>query len=247
MTFEDNFSRQAGQYALHRPVYPERLFAFIAEQAPALERAWDCATGNGQAAHGMAAHVREVIATDASSDQIAHARPHERIHYRVAPADASGLPAGSVDIVTIATALHWLDLDRFYAEVHRVLKPGGVLAAWSYFGQTVGRDIDPILTRYSREIVGPYWSPRIVKVHGTYNDLPFPFEEIEAPPFVIEVEWSAGDILGYLGSWSATQKFIEVNGEHPLNHIREELEHAWGNGLRTVRWPLTMRIGRTPC
>ncbi|MBS1912036.1 MAG: class I SAM-dependent methyltransferase [Bacteroidetes bacterium] len=246
MTFEDNFSRQAGQYALHRPVYPEGLFAFIAEKAPALERAWDCATGNGQAAHGMAGYVREVIATDASSDQIAHARPHERIRYRVAPADASGLPCGSVDIVTIATALHWLDLDRFFAEVHRVLKPGGVLAAWSYFGHTVGSDIDPILTRYSREIVGPYWSPRIVKVHGTYRDLPFPFEEIDAPPFVIEVEWSARDILGYLGSWSATQKFIEVNGEHPLNQIREELERAWGNGLRTVRWPLTMRIGRTP-
>lgn len=243
MMFEDNFSRQARAYAQHRPVYPDTIFAFIASNAPALERAWDCATGNGQAAHGMVRHVREVVATDASSDQIAHARPHDRIHYRVAPAEASGLEDHSVDIVTIATAMHWLNLDLFYAEVKRVLKPGGLFAAWSYFNQTIDDEIDPIVARYSRQIVGPYWSPRIVEVRGTYRDLPFPFEEIVPPPFEINVEWSVADLLGYLSSWSATQKFIEVNGRHPLDEVREELESAWGDGVRTVRWPLTMRIG----
>lgn len=244
--FEDNFSRQAREYARHRPSYPPELFAFIAACAPAHETAWDCGTGNGQAARGMANHFAHVIATDASSNQIAQAEPHERISFHVAPAERSGLAAESIDALSVATAMHWFNLEGFYAEARRVLRPGGVIAVWSYFNHSVDERIDPVVKRFGHEIVGPYWSEKLRAVNRSYASLPFPFEEIEHPAYVIEASWSLNDLVGYLCSWSATQKFIEAHGRHPIEEIRAELADAWGpeETRHTVRWPLTMRVGR---
>jgi hypothetical protein len=80
LTFKDYFSRQSGQYTLFRPRYPRELFHFLAATAPDRQRAWDCGTGNGQAAVDLAADFSEVIATDPSERQIAHALPHDRVH-----------------------------------------------------------------------------------------------------------------------------------------------------------------------
>src|SRR4051812_19118878 len=126
----DHFSRQAAGYSVYRPSYPDALFDFVAGLAPARRRAWDCATGNGQAAVGLARLFESVVATDASAAQIAHAHRHPRVAYRVAPAESSGLEAGTIDLVTVAQAAHWLDLDAFYEEVRRVLVPGGAIALW---------------------------------------------------------------------------------------------------------------------
>ncbi|NJN88139.1 MAG: class I SAM-dependent methyltransferase [Leptolyngbyaceae cyanobacterium SL_7_1] len=124
-TFKDHFSDHAQNYAKYRPGYPTVLFDYLATLVERPEVAWDCATGNGQAALGLAAHFPTVYATDASAEQIAHAFPHERIHYRVASAESSGLANCSVDLVTVGLALHWFDRERFYQEVQRVVKPGG--------------------------------------------------------------------------------------------------------------------------
>jgi ubiquinone/menaquinone biosynthesis C-methylase UbiE len=246
MDFEDNFSKQAATYAQHRPRYPEALFSWLASIAPGNELAWDCATGNGQAAHCLAACFDRVIATDASAEQIANAEPHPRIEYRVATAESSGIEAGSADLITVATALHWFDIEAFYQEARRVLRPGGVVAAWVYSRNEIDRTIDPLLQRYAREIVGPYWSERITLVNEEYRTISFPFEEIQAPRLAVEVEWSLDDLLGYLESWSSTQKFKEVHGSDPLDQIRDDLATAWGPAetRRLVRGPLHMRVGR---
>ena len=98
MNFEDHFSDRAAQYAEYRPLYPEALFDFVAGLTPNHRVALDCGTGNGQAATGLANHFERVIATDASAQQIRNASTHPRIEYRVAPAEASGLPDGSVSL-----------------------------------------------------------------------------------------------------------------------------------------------------
>src|SRR6266498_1141048 len=86
MTFKDHFSKQAADYANFRPRYPRELFEYLGSVAPSRALAWDCATGNGQAAVELAEVFDRVIATDASEKQIANAEPHDRVEYRIASA-----------------------------------------------------------------------------------------------------------------------------------------------------------------
>ena len=245
--FPDNFSDQSAAYSRHRPRYPARLFAHVASLAPATEHAWDCATGNGQAAHGLAEHFTEVIATDASESQLENAAPHPRVTYRRATAEDPGLDDASVDIVYVAQALHWFDFDRFYAEVRRVLRPGGVLAVTIYQHTVISDELDPILRWFHDGIVGPYWPPQTKWSHAYYREIPFPFEELEAPDDLeCEATWTYPDLIGYLESWSATQGYIRKNERDPVDEIRAQLQGAWGPPAteRAVRWPLVVRIGK---
>lgn len=245
-TFKDHFSQQAPDYARYRPNYPPALFAWLAQVAPSTETAWDCGTGSGQAAVGLAAHFGHVIATDPSSSQLEHAERHPRVDYRVASAEVSLLDTASVDLVTVAQAIHWFDLDRFYAEAKRVLKPGGGVAAWTYTLLDVEAGIDELLTDFYRNVVGPYWPPERRMVDDRYRSLPFPFEPIAPPAFEIGTEWSRDDLLGYLGTWSATRAYIKAKGADPLIEFARRLAPLWPDPalVKALRWPLHLRVGR---
>lgn len=244
--FKDHFSNHASDYQRYRPTYPAALFRALAAVAPDREWAWDCATGNGQAALGLAEHFHHVEATDASAQQIAAAQPHPNVHYSVAPAEASGLPEHRASLITVAQALHWFDASRFYDEARRVAKPGAVLACWSYGRCTVSPGVDAATERLYSGILGDaYWPPERKHVETGYRDLPFPFTEMELPVFHMQVQWDLGAYVGYLRSWSATQAFVKRNSRDPLAEIEEELTAGWGVPERpqTVRWPLSMRAG----
>jgi SAM-dependent methyltransferase len=247
MTFKDHFSKQAADYAKFRPRYPRELFEYLGSVAPSRTLAWDCATGNGQAAIELAQVFDRVIATDASEKQIANAQPHERVGYRVAPAENSGIEAGTIDIVMVAQALHWFDLDRFYAEVKQVLKPHGVFAASAYKFFHIAPAIDEIVNhRYYETVVGPFWPPERVLVEK-FEELPFPLPEIKTPSFEMIAQWSLEHLVGYLRSWSATQRFIAARNDDPLEQIADELRSAWGASQQRqkVVWPLVLRVGVT--
>jgi ubiquinone/menaquinone biosynthesis C-methylase UbiE len=246
MKFKDHFSRQATDYAKFRPQYPRPLFEFIAANAPNELRALDCATGNGQAAVALAEFFQKVIAIDASAQQIENAQPNERVEYRLAPAEASGLPPASCATITVAQALHWFQLEAFYAEARRVLQPGGLLAVWTYNHLRISPEVDAIVRRYHDDVVGPFWPPERRMVGRAYFDLSFPFEEIATPEFQIEMRWSLEHLLGFLHTWSATQRFMAANGNDPLDLIANDLAQAWGIPAqeRSAIWPLTTRLGR---
>ena len=205
--------------------------------------AWDCATGNGQAAVELAEVFLRVIATDASEKQVANAERHPRVGYRVAIAENSGLESQGVDFVTVAQALHWFDLERFYAEVRRVLKPDGAIAVWAYKLATVSPAIDAIVNHYYSDVVGPHWPAERVLVEK-FEELPFAFPEIAAPSFAMEAEWSVEELLGYLRTWSATQRFMTAEQRDPLDGVEDKLRAEWGTEVRRVGWPLTVRVGR---
>ena len=219
------------------------MFRWLASIAPASELAWDCATGNGQAAIELAEVFERVIATDASEKQVANADAHPRVEYRVAPAESSGLEANSADLITVAQALHWFDLDKFYAEARRVLKPRGVLAALAYKLATVTPSVDAVVNHYYSDVVGTYWPAERVLVEK-FEELSFPFPEVETPAFQMETEWNVEQLLGYLGTWSATQRFMAAEQRDPLDGVRGELRRVWGTEKRRVSWPLTMKVGR---
>jgi SAM-dependent methyltransferase len=244
VSFKDHFSKQAAAYAKFRPRYPQKLFEYLGSIAPSRQFAWDCGTGNGQAAVGLASVFDRVIATDASEKQIANAQSHNVVDYRVAPAENSGIEPGTLDLITVAQALHWFDLDRFYIEARRVLKRDGILAASAYNLMHVEPAIDDIVNRYYYDVVGPFWPPER-KLIEQFVDLPFPFREIEPPSFKMTANWSLEHLLGYLQTWSSTQRFIAAEAADPLNQIRDELHRVWGNAdqTRTVTWPVVLRVG----
>jgi SAM-dependent methyltransferase len=244
MTFKDHFSKQAADYAEFRPRYPRELFEYLGSVTSNRMVAWDCATGNGQAAVELAEVFDRVIATDASEKQIANAELHERVEYRIEPAEESDIESDSIDLIMVAQALHWFDLDRFYAAALRVLKPDGVLAASAYNLLTVEPAIDEVVNRYYFEVVGPFWPPERVLVEK-FEELPFPFSEIQTPSFEMRAQWNLEHLMGYLRSWSATQRFIAATQRDPLDEIADELRAAWGDTKQTRRiiWPLTLRVG----
>lgn len=245
MTFSDHFSSHAGDYAKFRPRYPEELFQYLASIVPKRKLAWDCATGNGQAAIALAGVFEDVIATDASERQIANAEPHAHVAYRVAPAENSGIDSNTIDLITIAQALHWFDLDRFYTEANRVLKPHGAVAAWAYNLLCITPAIDAVLNHYYSKVVGSFWPAERAFVEK-FDQIPFPFTETAAPLFDMVAEWNITHLLGYLRTWSATQRYIKANNGDPLASIDNELRSAWGDAAqsRRVIWPLTLRVGR---
>ncbi|HUR95786.1 MAG TPA: class I SAM-dependent methyltransferase [Gemmatimonadales bacterium] len=245
--FADHFSAVARSYAAARPTYPPALFDFLATLAPGRHHAWDCAAGSGQATLELAARFEAVTATDASAAQLQQAPPHPRVQYRVATAERSGLPDGSTDLVTVAQAVHWLDLDQFYAEVRRVLVPEGITAIWCYGLQRVGdRRIDSTLEHFYGDTLGPYWAPERRLVETGYRTLPFPFKELPTPVFDMALEWSLRELTDYLRTWSATERFRRERGHDPVDTLEGELASAWGapGARRRVHWPLSLRVGR---
>ena len=244
--FKDHFSGHAAAYADARPGYPEALFQWLAKLTTEHATAWDCGTGNGQAAQGLARHYRQVIATDPSREQIANAFPGERIDYRVAPAEAPGLPERSVDLVSVAQALHWFDRPKFYAEVRRVLKPGGAIAAWCYGVCTITPEIDALLQGFYDGTVGPYWPPERRLIDEGYRRIEFPFVEVEPPALQMRQRWDVAQFLAYLETWSAVQRYLKQNGHDPLLEFGQNLRELWGapEFKRDVCWPLHIRVGR---
>jgi len=243
--WKDLFSGVAAGYARYRPTYPPALFAHLASLCPDRRAAWDCATGSGQAAVALAGHFEVVHATDASADQLAAATPHERVRYRLASAEHSGLEDGSVTLCTVAQALHWFAGERFFAEVKRVCRPGqSVLAAWVYNLCRISPAVDAAIETFYFDVVGPYWEPERRLIDDDYRTISVPLSPLPAPAFQMEASWSLAELLGYLGTWSAVRTATRVLGADPLAAFAPTLAAAWGAAeeKRPVRWPLTCRF-----
>lgn len=243
MKFEDHFSTLAETYAQYRPHYPAELFAYLASLTPEHRLAWDCATGSGQAALGLVDFYEQIIATDASEEQVCHAQHHEKITYIVQPAEQTGFRNSSIDLLTVAVAVHWFDFDRFYTEVNQVLKVGGVIAVWCYHRPEISPEIDRLIATFEDDVVGSYWPERKRLLSEHYVNIPFPFEEIQAPAFNIHMGWTAEQMLGFINSWSAVKRYQEKHGVNPLDQLWEPMTKAWGSGSRSMEWPIYLRVG----
>jgi SAM-dependent methyltransferase len=246
MSFKDHFSGHSDLYAKARPHYPDALFAWIADQAPARRCAWDAGCGNGQASVALARHFERVVATDPSERQIEQAVADPRVEYRSEPAEHTSLDAQSADAVTVAQALHWFDLDAFVREVRRVAKPGALFAAWSYANCHVTPAVDAIIAELYDGVLGPYWPPERKLVDEGYASLALPFAPVAAPAFEMRVDWNAAQFLAYLSSWSAAQRHGKATGENAVAAVAKNVHAAWGDPEqpRPVRWTLAVRAGR---
>lgn len=240
---EDHFSPIAPQYAAGRITYPEELYQFLADLCHDHDLAWDCATGSGQAAMDLARTYARVIATDISQELLALAQPDPRISYRTAPAEASGVESTSVDLVTVAQALHWFDLPRFWPEVNRVLKPHGVLAFWGYNWPVLQPDVDRVLEDFKAEIASS-WPERSAILHREYDRIHPPFPVVPCPSFVASARWTLDNYLAHLRTWSGTRYYQEHSGQDVVERFRPAFASAWPDGCLPVSWPLALRVCR---
>ncbi len=242
--FKDHFSENTKDYAEFRPTYPTALFEYLSDISPEKKIAWDCATGNGQSAQELSKYFSQVLATDASASQIEQATKQQNIIYSVAVAEKTSIETGSVDLVTVAQALHWFDQEKFFLEVKRVLKPKGVLAVWSYNLLNIRPEIDDLINHFYAETLESYWQPERKMVEQGYAEITFPFEQIEAPDFAMKQEWDCSQLLGYLGTWSAVKKYKQENGIDPVTELSEEITRLWGDPEEKleVEWPLNIRV-----
>lgn len=244
---KDNFSRQSDHYRAFRPTYPVELYAFLLDHVQGRTLAWDVGTGNGQVAAAIAPFFQRILATDISENQLSHAQQAPNIAYEKRPAHDSGLPDGSVDLITVGQALHWFDLQRFYDEARRVLHPyDGLLAVWGYqLVQTGMPELDRLILHFYNDIVGPYWDPERKHVDNAYANLPLPFSPIDCPPFAIRLHWSAEQLTGFLHSWSGVQHYIAAEGHDPLERIQSDMNRLLPEGkCLDVRFPIFMKAGK---
>lgn len=245
MAFKDHFSAGSANYAAFRPSYPAALAGWLAGKAPARGLCWDCGCGTGQFSTVVAAEMDHVEATDASAAQVEQAKPHPKITYRAAPAEASGLADHVADLITVAQAAHWFDLPAFYAEARRVAKPGGLLALITYGVLNVEGDAPNAAVQDFRAVIAGDWPPERRLVEEGYRSLPFPVPEIAVPPIAIEVDWPLPALLGYVSTWSALKALRARGGEAELDRLATRLEEAWGDPAmpRRVSFPITVRAG----
>ena len=246
--FKDYFSSASDRYRQFRPTYPVSLFEFLAAAAPSIDRAWDCGCGSGQASVMLAKFFTRVTASDASAAQIEQATPAANVRYVVSRAEQIAAEDGSIDVVTVAQAFHWLDQAEFFGEVTRVLKPGGLLAVWVYGLMSVNPEFDAVLTTFYRDVVGPYWPPERTLVESGYAEVKFPFAAIATPPFWMQAEWDFDHLLGYMNTWSAVKQYEKKHGSNPVELERKNFLTAWGKGdtMQPIKWPLSLTVVRKP-
>lgn len=244
-SFKDHFSTQSEAYAKYRPKYPKALYDFIFEHVNGRDTAWDCATGNGQVAVALSQKFDEVIATDASANQIEHAENHPRIIYRVAPAEASGLDDRQVDLITVGQAMHWFNFEAFYLEAERVAKQDALLVIWGYAMHSITPEIDEVVNRLNENYIGAYWPEERKYVDEHYETIFFPYDSLDFPKMEMKLMIPLQMLIGYLTTWSSTQRFIQEHGYNPVEKVLPELKEAWGKpeGLKPIVWPLFAKAG----
>lgn len=245
MNFKDNFSKQASAYQKYRPSYPKELFFYLSNLTDNHDLAWDCGTGNGQSALGLTVYYEKVYATDPSEQQIANAIPNSKITYKIEKAENTTLEDNSVDLITVAQAMHWFDFDKFFSEVKRVLKPKGIIAIWTYSLPKISTEIDQLTLHFQEKIVGEFWQKENQFVSEEYKTIPFPFKEIETPSFKFQKEITLDDLKGLLESWSATQRYMNQHGQNPIKEIEGKLNKLWVNPKikKPAIWSIYMKVG----
>jgi trans-aconitate methyltransferase len=243
---KDLFSRQSDLYAKYRPTYPKQLYGYILSFVGEKNMAWDCATGNGQAAVVLAAYFKKVTATDISASQIEKATRKENIEYSVCSAESTPFADNSFDLVTVAQAYHWIKWKEFKKEVTRVCKPEAVVAVWAYYSHTTGnKNIDKAVYDFYENVTKPYWDYERKYVEQKYKTVEFNYELLPVNDFETVLHWKREDLLGYISSWSAVQKFINVNGHSPISIIEEQIKKLWPEGeVKKVVFPIYLKLGR---
>lgn len=246
MDYIKHFNEKTDNYLRFRPDYPIALYDYLDKLVSNHHCAWDCGTGNGQAAVALSNYFDLVIASDINEKPLEAALKSTKIEYICCSAESSPINDKSVDLITVAQALHWFNFDLFYNEVRRVAKESAFIAAWTYSLGKFNFAIDDVIFKLYKELLGDeYWPLERRFIDEKYQTIPFPFNKIATPFFYIEKEITLLELIGYLNTWSAVKEYELRNGLNPINLVAQELESAWGNPRKSnkIVWPIHLLVG----
>ncbi len=246
MSAKRHFEQGSDLYQKYRPTYPSELAHILASLPSDRTLAVDIGCGTGQFTSLLAREFTKVIGLDISPSQIGGSIPHPTITFQCRPAEDTGLEESSADLVVAAQAAHWFDLPAFYKEVHRITKPGGILALISYGIFHLEGPVNERVQRFYKAEIGPYWPAERTHVETGYQSLPFPFTErhLKAPP--IRRKWTYTELTGYIATWSACKQAEKAGYSDLFATFAADLKTLWGDptSRRSVQWPINLRIGK---
>ena len=155
------------------------------------------------------------------------------------------LKSASLDLITVAQALHWFADPAFFAEVRRCLRPDGLFCAWCYGLMQINPAVDALIEELHGELLKGYWPAGRASVDAGYRDIQTDFAQIRVPAFAIQLHWSFAQVLGYLRTWSAVRLWQREHGRDPLQIFSSRLSAAWGDTQQQhlVCWPLHFVAG----
>ena len=245
VTFNNWFAHGGSDYARYRPEYPAALGAYLAGLVTVRASALDVGCGTGQLTGLLAEHFASVVGTDPSESQLASAEPHPAIRYVAAPAEQLPEELTGFNLITVAQAAHWFDLDAFYREARRVSAPGGILALISYGVMQLDEELQQRFHQFYYDEIGPYWPAERQLVDEGYRTLAFPFTEIPTQAMTINLAWPLKGLLGYISTWSAVKRAQEAGKSALVEAFSQDIRRLWGNPetLRQIVWPINMRVG----
>ena len=180
-----------------------------------------------------------------------HAIAHPRVRYLTERAERCSLPDASVDLVSAAACVHWLDRPEFYRQVRRVVRSGGAIALYSYGIAPNDDALGKVMDHLVRNVLRPAksWPEPIDHILTEYRQIDFPFDEFtfQAPPAT-----STGnleDLIALMETWSIVALYKEASGHDPIAEVCDDLTAAWRqkgpiDRPRTLEWPISCRIGR---
>lgn len=222
---KDRFSRQSKTYQKFRPHYPQAIYDHVFSHCHNFDLAWDLGTGNGQVAGVLAERFSCVIANDISAAQLEEAVQKSNITYLHGRAEEITPATGTIDLICIAQAIHWLDIPSLTGQVTRSLKAGGVFAYWGYsLPAALDKMVNSLILYLYTDVLNGYWDEERKLVEKKYTGIEFPMKELDERTLYTDLLWTTEQLGGYLESWSAVQRFIEQNKENPVLRIIKKIE-----------------------
>ncbi|WP_245962070.1 class I SAM-dependent methyltransferase [Stutzerimonas urumqiensis] len=238
------FGSVADGYASFRPVYPDALFDWLVARVGRCRVALDIGAGSGQASRGLDRRFEQVIACDASEQQLRANQGWATVMPVVCDAERLPVADSSVDLIIVAQALHWFATDAFFAETRRVLHPSGFFCAWCYGLIEVTPAINEVIRELHGVQLAGFWPVGRESVDRSYADIQPPFPRQPTPALMLETAWQLTDLLGYLRTWSAVTRWQNRHGGDLIQVIEPKLRRAWRSETKQrVRWPLHFIAG----
>lgn len=239
------FNTKSNDYESARPVYPRELFEFLKRECYSTETAWDCACGTGQVSKSLVNYFNKVYASDINENQILNSFKSESVNFSVQKAEETTFSDSFFDTVCVAQAMHWFNLEKYFREVKRVLKTGGVFACWGYSFFKIEPDIDKVVKEILLDPIKPYWSSRNKILWDKYKDVTFPFKHIQTPEIEMNQIWTKSQLLDYVKTWSAYKRYMEDSSIDIGNIFMEKTRDIWPvDKERNVKMDFSLYLGR---
>jgi SAM-dependent methyltransferase len=230
------FARSADAYERSRPGYPDEAIQYLVSRLAARARVLDLAAGTGKLTRPLLASGLDVVAVE----PVPEMRDGLPATVRALDGTAEAIPLadGSVDAVTVGQAFHWFDGEKALDEIHRILRPRGMLGLiWNR------RLEDDPVNRQISELLAPYHGDAPTHRHDAWRsafERTALFAPLEERGFANEQVLDAQGLEGRIGSIS----FIAALGHDERARVLDRACSLAGDGTVVVRYRCEVQVCR---